>query len=170
VPGGNRRQLEQRAVAARVAIAEVGGRLVPRDVEEARLDALVEPRASEDELAKPVDERLAVHEGDVLPVADEVAAEAAPRLVDAAVGRELDEVGGLVVVQLVVGKEAEPHRRRDDALLEVDRVEAEPVSEELDDVFVAGAVVGLAHGRQDNRVAGSAGRAAGGGRGRRPSG
>ena len=35
VPGGHGRELEQRAVAARIAVAEVGALLVPRDLEQA---------------------------------------------------------------------------------------------------------------------------------------
>ena len=54
-------------------------RLVPHDLEQPLLDAVVEVRAAEDELAQPVDERLAVDEREPLPVAHEVRAERAPR-------------------------------------------------------------------------------------------
>ena len=63
---------------------------------------MVEPGAAEDELAQPVDERLALHERELLPVADEVPAERAARLLDPPVGGELDQVAGLVLVQVVV--------------------------------------------------------------------
>ncbi len=75
-----------------IAVAEVGHVLVPRDLEEALLDAVVEPRAAEDEFLEPVDERLAADERHALPVPDEVAAELAPRLVDPVTLDELDEI------------------------------------------------------------------------------
>ena len=93
--------------------------LVPRHLEQAFLDTVVEPGAAEDQLAQPVDERLAVDERDALPVADEVAAERASRLLDPALGRELDEVVRLVVVELVRLDEAELDGRAGDPLLEV---------------------------------------------------
>ena len=80
-------------------------------------------------------------------MAHEVAAELAAGLVDAALGGELDQVGGLVVVELVRLDQPELDRGAGDALLEVAAVEVEPVAEELDDVVVAGAVVGVASGR-----------------------
>src|SRR5439155_653843 len=64
VPRRHRCQLEQGAAAARIAVAEVGAIVVPGDLEEPFLDAVVEPRAAEDELAQPVDERFAVDERD----------------------------------------------------------------------------------------------------------
>src|SRR5205807_738820 len=79
VPGRSRCELEQRAAAVRIGVAEVAVRIVPRDLEQPDLDAVVEPRAAEDELLQPVDERLAVDEGDPLPVADEGAAEPGAR-------------------------------------------------------------------------------------------
>jgi len=72
VPGRHRRQLEQGTVAARVAVAELALLLVPVHLEQALLDAMVEPGAAEDELPEPVDERLAFDERELLPVADEV--------------------------------------------------------------------------------------------------
>jgi hypothetical protein len=81
-------------------------------------------------------------------VAYDVAAEVAPRLLDPAVRGELDEVVDLLDVELVVADQPEPHGRRRDPLLEVVAVEAEPVSEELDDVVVPGRVVRLGHGRR----------------------
>ena len=108
---------------------------------------MVEPGAAEDELLQPVDERLALDEGDVLPVANEVAAERAAGLLDRVPLHELDQVGRLVVVELVPSEEAELDGGCRDALLEVVRVEAEAVAEELDDVVVAGVVVaGPVHG------------------------
>jgi single-stranded-DNA-specific exonuclease len=74
-------------------------------------------------------------------VAHEVAAEPAPGLVDAPVSRQLDEVGRLVVVQIVVLDEAELDRRGCHPLLEVIRVEGKSVTKELDDVVLARAVV-----------------------------
>src|SRR4051794_30968126 len=79
VPGRHGREVEQRAAPVGVAVAEVAGALVPRDLELADLDLVVEPRAAEDQLAQPVDERLAADERHAFPVADEVAAEPAPR-------------------------------------------------------------------------------------------
>ena len=90
VPRRHGRELEQRSAAFRLGVAEVAGVVLPRDVEQPLLHAVVEPRAAEDELAQPVDERLVPHERQPLPVADEVEAEPAPRLDDAAVGDELD--------------------------------------------------------------------------------
>ena len=68
---------------------------------------------------------------------DEVAAEPAARIGDAAVGRQLDEVGGLLVVEVVGRDQLEPHGGGDHALLEVVGIELEPVAEELDDEVVA---------------------------------
>src|SRR5205814_2887873 len=99
VPGRNGRKLEQGSVAARILVAEVGVLVVPGHLEQPLLHAVVEPRAAEDELAQPVDERLAVDERQALPVADDVAAEPAPRLVDQTAVDELDQVAGLVLVQ-----------------------------------------------------------------------
>ena len=138
MPGRHGRELEQRAAAARVAVGELGGVLVPGDLEQALLHAVVEPGAAEHELAQPVDERLAVDEREALPVAHEVPPEGAARLVDPPLGGELDEVGGLVLVEVVRLDEAELDRGRGDPLLEVVGVEAEAVAEELDDVVVAG--------------------------------
>jgi hypothetical protein len=74
-------------------------------------------------------------------VANEVAAELAPGLRDRVAFHELDQVGRLVVVELVPSDEAELDGGCRDALLEVLRVEAEPVAEELDDVVVTRLVV-----------------------------
>ena len=57
VPGRDRRHLEQGAVAAAgVDVRELAGLVLPRDLEPAVLDPVVEPGAAEDELAQPVDE------------------------------------------------------------------------------------------------------------------
>jgi hypothetical protein len=77
VPGRHGGELEQRAAAVRLAVAELGGVAVPVDLEAVLLHALVEPGAAEDELPEPVDERLVVDEGDPLPVPDEVLTAAA---------------------------------------------------------------------------------------------
>src|SRR5262245_4141228 len=82
VPGRHGCELEQRASAVRVAVVEVPGAVVERDLEEVLLQPVVEPGAAEDELAQPVDERLTVHDRELLPVADEVVAERALRLRD----------------------------------------------------------------------------------------
>src|SRR5215210_1217516 len=154
VPRGHRRELEQRASAERVAIGEVRLRIVPRDLQQPLLDALVEPGAAEDQLPQPVDEGLAAHERDVLPLPDEVLPEPAARLRDASVGGQLDEVARLVVVELVPCDQPELDAGRGDPLLEVGRVEAEPVAQELDLVVLPRPVVRLAHVPQDNdRVA-----------------
>src|SRR4029079_16915097 len=146
VPARYRCKLQQCARASWVAVRELRVLIVPDHLEQALLDPVVEPGASEDQLAQPVDERLAADQRDPLPVADEIPPELAARLLDAAVGGELDEVGGLVIVQLVGLDQAELDRSSGNALLEVRAVEAEPVSQELDDVVVARAVVGVADG------------------------
>ena len=105
---------------------------------------MVEPGAAEDELAQPVDERLALDQDDALPVADEVAAERAARLVDPAVGGELDEVGGLVVVELVRLDRPSFTAAAVTRCSKSRGVEGEAVAEELDDVVVAGRVVRVA--------------------------
>jgi hypothetical protein len=150
VPGRNGSELEQRPTAPGVAVGEVGRGIVPRDLEQALLDAVVQPRAPEHQLPDPVDERLAVDDREPLPVADEIHAESAARLVDAPVGRELDEIRGLVHVELVAWDETEPDDRSRDALLEVEGAERELVAQELDDVVVAGGVVGLGHERENS--------------------
>jgi hypothetical protein len=149
VPGRNWRKFQQSPAAPRVAIGEVGRVVVPRDLEQALLDPVVEPGAAEDELADPVDERLAVDDREPLPVADEVDAEHAAGFVDAPVRRELDEVGGLLVLELVPAQEPEPDGGGGNALLEVEGAEREAVAEELDDEIVAGGVVGLGHEEED---------------------
>ena len=55
----------------------------------------------------------------MLPVPDEVAAERAAGLGDPAVRGQLDEVLGLLVVEVVRLDQAEPHGGRGDPLLEV---------------------------------------------------
>src|SRR5215211_3711101 len=146
VPGRRRRELQQRALAARLEVGELGGVVVPRHVQAPVLDTVVEPRAAEHELAEPVDERLAVHEREPLPVAHEVAPELAPRVLDHAVRGQLDEVLRLLVVQLVVVHEPEPKSGRADPLGEVGRVAAEAEAEELDDDVVTGRRITTAPG------------------------
>jgi len=124
-------------------VGELRRLVVPADLELPLLHPVVEPRTAEDELLQPVDERLAVDEGDLVPVANEVAAERAAGLFDGVPLDELDQVGRLVVVQLVPCQQAELDGGRRDALLEVRAVEAEAVAQELDDVVLAGAVVRL---------------------------
>ena len=91
---------------------------------------MVEPGAPEHELAQPVDERLSADERQAFPVPDEVEPEAAPRIDDAPVGNELDEIRGLVVVEVVRADQAEPHAGGGDPFLEVLCAELEPVAEE----------------------------------------
>src|SRR5947207_3100296 len=74
VPGGNGRELEQRPAAVRIAVAEIRGLVVPRDLEEPFLDAVVEPGAPEHELLQPVDERLAADERHAFPVPHQIQA------------------------------------------------------------------------------------------------
>ena len=81
-------------------------------------------------------------------MADEVDAEPAAGLGDPAVRRQLDEVGGLLLVQVVSADEAQLHGRRRDALLKIECVEAEVVAQELDDVVVPGRVGRLGHGER----------------------
>jgi hypothetical protein len=123
--------------------------VLPRDVEQTLLHAMVEPRAAEDELAEPVDERLFLHERHVLPVAHEVEAEPAARLDDPPVRDQLDEIGLLVVVEVVRPDQAEPDRGRSHALAEVLGAELEAVPQELDDEVVSGAVVRGEHAIHD---------------------
>jgi hypothetical protein len=83
-------------------------------------------------------------------VPHEVVPERAPGLADLPVRRELDEVGGLVEVELVAPEQAELDGRGGDALLEVERAEGEPVAEELDHEVGAGGVVGLGHDDEED--------------------
>jgi hypothetical protein len=76
-------------------------------------------------------------------VAHQIAPEPAVGLLDDAVGSELHEVGRLLLVELVALEQPELHGRRGHALLEVMRVEAEAVAQELDDVVLARPVVGF---------------------------
>jgi hypothetical protein len=145
VPRGDRRHLEQGAVSTRVDVGELARRVLPGDLEPAVLDPVVEPSAAKNELPEPVDERLAPDEGQVFPVADEVETQAAARLRDPPVGGQLDEVGRLLLVQVVALDETELHGRRCDPLLEVERVEAEAIAEKLDDVIVAREVARFWH-------------------------
>ena len=141
VPRRHRCQLEEWTAAAGMLVGELGLDVVPDDLERAALDLVVEPGAAEDELAQPVDERLAADERDALPVAREVAAEPRLGILDQPLRRERDEVARLLLVELVRLDEPELDRRRDHALLEVEGVEGEAEAEELDDVLVAGGVV-----------------------------
>jgi len=120
VPGGNRRELEQRAAAARVSVGELRAVVVPRHLEEALLDAVVEPGAAKDELPQPVHERLVADEGDPLPVADQVLAQSAAGLLDPAFGSELHEIEDFGGVELPRFHEPEPNRSGVDPLLEVE--------------------------------------------------
>src|SRR5262245_34417583 len=137
VPTRDGGELQQRTAAVGMLVGELRVGVVPDDLERAALDLVIEPGAAEDELAEPVDERLAADERHPLPVAREVAAEARFRLLDHALRGERDEVGGLLLVELVCLDESELHGRCDDALLEIEGVEGEPVPEKLDDVVVA---------------------------------
>ena len=67
----------------------------------------------------------------------EVAPEPAAWVFDPVPPDELDEIGGLVLVQFVVGDQPELDGRGGDALLEVGGVEAEAMVLKLDDVVVA---------------------------------
>ena len=162
MPGRHGRELEEGAAAVRVAVVEVARVLVPAHLEEVFLHSVIEPGTAEDELSEPVHERLAVHERDPLPVADDVVPQQAPRLRDPALGSELDEIGGLLRVEVTGLDEAELHGGGADPLLEVNRVEAEPIAEELDDVLVARGVVRLWHEPENNPARGRT-------RGRAPS-
>ena len=68
---------------------------------------------------------------------DEVDAQPTARLRDPPVCGQLDEVGRLVLVQVVAFDETELYRRCGDPLLEVEGVEAEAIAEEFDHVIVA---------------------------------
>ena len=84
-------------------------------------------------------------------MADDVLAEVAAGIQDGPLRRELDEVGGLVRVELARLDETELHGGGVDALLEVERVEAEPIAQELDYEVVAGVVIGLGHAWSQDR-------------------
>src|SRR5207253_6952426 len=71
---------------------------------------------------------------------------------DHALRRERDEVARLLLLELVHLDEPELDRRRDDALFEVEGVEAEVVAEELDDVVVTGGIVRVGHGHAPQSV------------------
>ena len=115
VPRGDRGELEQRPAPAGMLVGELGLLLLPDHLERAALDLMIEPGAAEDQLAQPVDERLALDQRDALPVAREVAAEARLRPVDQALRGKCDEVARLLVVELVHLDEPElrplPRRR-----------------------------------------------------------
>ena len=84
----------------------------------------------------------------MLPVPDDVQPEPAPRVLDASVRDELDEVSGLLLVYVVRADELDADCGGDHALLEVARGELEAVTEELDDEVVPGSVVGREHDSQ----------------------
>jgi hypothetical protein len=111
---------------------------VPHDVECAALHLVVEPGAAEDQLAQPVDERLALDERHALPVPDQVPAEPRRGRVDQALRRQRDEVLDLLLVELRRLDDAELHRRADDPPLEISGAEREVVAEDLDDVVAPG--------------------------------
>jgi hypothetical protein len=145
VPAGHRSEFEQRPAALGLGVAELARLVVPRDVEQPFLDAVVEVGAPEDEPPQPVHERLPLHERDSLPVAHEVVAEAASNLRDPAVGSQLDEVRDLVRIEVVRLDQPQSDCGRRDPLLEVVGTEAEAVLEELEHVVVARRVVDLGH-------------------------
>ena len=97
---------------------------------------MVEVGAAEDEFAEPVDERLAVVQGDPFPMPHHIAAKRAARLDDATVGRQFHEIEGLLVVEVAVRDERQLHRRRHHALPKVIGREREVVAKELEDVVV----------------------------------
>ena len=68
---------------------------------------------------------------------NEIEAQPATRLVDAAVGDQLDEIADLVLVQVVRSDEPDAHRGGRDPLLEVGGVELEAMAQELDDEVVS---------------------------------
>src|ERR1700745_1113815 len=78
-------------------------------------------------------------------MAEKVEPEPAARLRDPAVRGQLHQVSGLVLVEVVPFDKTQLHRRRGDALFEVEGVEAKAVAEELDDVIVARRVARLWH-------------------------
>jgi hypothetical protein len=151
VPGRNGSQLEEGATPAWIAVAELGAVLVPQHLEQILLDALVEPCAPEDELPQPVDKGLVPYERDPIPVADDVLAEVAAGIRDRPLRGELDEVGGLVRVELARLDQAELDGGGIHALFEVEPVEAEAVAQELDDEVVTGVVIGLGHAWSQDR-------------------
>src|SRR5215208_6691381 len=73
VPRGHGRELEQSAVTPWIAVRELALAVVPVDLEQPLFHSVVAPAAAEDELAEPVDERLAADERELLPVALQVA-------------------------------------------------------------------------------------------------
>src|SRR4051812_19399742 len=148
VPARRGEELEQRAAAVRVREREVLPLVVPAHLEQALLYAVVEPRAAKDELLEPVDKRFAADEGESVPVANEILAERAARCSDRVALDELDEIAGLVLVQLGARDETQTDRRGRDAFFEIQAVEGEAVPEELDDVVVArGVIPGRFHGQ-----------------------
>ena len=84
----------------------------------------------------------------MLPLPNEVDAEPASRIHDAAVGDELDEVAGLVVVEVVRRDEPQAHRGGGDPLREVVGAELELVPEELDHEVLSRPIVRRQHPRQ----------------------
>ena len=109
------------------------GLVVEDDVELALLDPLVEPGATEDEPAKPVDEALVGRADELGPVLVDVLAEGGGRLADLAVHRELEQVVQLVAREPVLD-EVELHGRLFDPLGKVLFVEGEAELAVLEDV------------------------------------
>src|SRR5439155_18769640 len=100
VPARGGEELEQGAAAVRIGEGEVLPLVVPIHFEQPLLHAVVEPGAAKDELLEPVDERLTADERELVPVAHEVFTQRAARRLDRITFDELDEIGGLVLVQL----------------------------------------------------------------------
>src|SRR5437016_2980051 len=110
---------------------------------------MVEPRTAEHQFLQPVHERLAAYQRHALPVTNEVLPESGTGFVDPIAFHQLHEVRGLVGIEFVVRDESKLHGGGSHALLEVLCVESEPVTEELDDVVLAGHVVRLSHEAED---------------------
>src|SRR5438105_15504370 len=79
-PRRHRGELEQRRGVGRHPVVEAARALVEADLEHAGLDAVVEPRAAEDQLTQPIAERLRVQAVDLVQVLGQIPAELALRL------------------------------------------------------------------------------------------
>src|SRR5580704_18514608 len=98
VPARLRRELDRLAAAVGLDVDERMGVGVEPDVELALLDALIEPRAPEDQTAQPANKRAIGRPDEVGPAVVDVIAERRGGFGDLAVHDEIDQILALVVV------------------------------------------------------------------------
>ena len=135
-------------------VGELSLSLVPTHLKSAPLHLMIKPRATEHQLAKPVDKRLAANERHTLPVAAHIPAKTRLGLRKEALRRNRDEIGDLLRIKIRRIDQPELDRCCDNPLLKVTRVEREAVPQKLDDVVVSGRVVRVRHDVRIARVIG----------------